>query len=139
MPTPESVTSMMPWLVLGHHPQADGPAAGQRVDRIEDEIGHQLAQLRRGALNGRVALRLDVQTDGPTFGLRRVAPARSGQLRRVAHQAAEVHRLAVLLGRSPREQQQPFDRLAAVQGRLGGRGQQVLELRPGSADPATSA
>ena len=41
----------------------------------------------------------------------------------------EVHRLAVLLGRRAREQQQPFDRLAAVQGRLSGRGQQVLELR----------
>ena len=71
----------------------------------------------------------DVQADGPTFGLRRVAPARRRQLRRLAHDHGQVHRLAVVLGCGASEQQQPLDRLAAVQGCLGGGGQQVLELR----------
>ena len=33
--------------VLGDHAQADRAAVGQRIDRIEDEIGQQLAQPRR--------------------------------------------------------------------------------------------
>ena len=74
--------------VLSLNSQADRPTRGQRVDRIEDEIGHEFAQPSGGALNGWIPLRLDVQTYVPSFGLRRVTPAGSSQLRRVAHHAA---------------------------------------------------
>ena len=53
MPTPESATSMMPCPSSTTHPQADRAARRQRIDGVEDEIGHQLAQLGRRALNGR--------------------------------------------------------------------------------------
>ena len=89
------MTSTMPWPSSSHHAQADRATGRQRIDRIEDEVGHQFAQLAGRTLNDRVALRLDVQADRPTFGLGRVAPARSCQLRRLAHHAAEVHAFAV--------------------------------------------
>jgi len=65
--------------VLGDHPQADHAAVGQRIDRIEDEIGHQLAQLGWGTLDGWVIVRFDVETNRPTFGLSSIAPARRGR------------------------------------------------------------
>jgi hypothetical protein len=89
-------------------------ARGQRVDRIEDEIGHELAESRWGALNGWIPFRLDVQTYVPPFGLRCVTPARSGQVRCVAHHTAEVHVFPVVLRWSSCELKQSLDRLTAV-------------------------
>src|SRR5579859_3436125 len=89
--------------ILGDHAQADRAAHRQRIDGVEDEIGHQLAELRRGALDRRVAGRLDVQTDRPALGLRGIAPARRGQLGRVAYHGTEIDAFAVQLWRRPRK------------------------------------
>ena len=90
--------------VFSDHSQTDGPATWQRIDRIEDEIGHQLAQAcSRGALNGRMLPSASMcRADRPAFGLRRVTPARRRQLRRVAHHLAQIHALAVLFRRTAR-------------------------------------
>ena len=115
-------------VVLSHHPQSDCSTSGQRIDRIENQIGQELAELCRRAMDGWVGLRFDEQADGPTFDLRGIAPPRRRKLRGLAHHFAQVDRLLVPLRRCPRELQEPLDRHAPVQSRLSGRRQQVLEL-----------
>ena len=73
------------------------------------------AEVQCGATRGTYGVRRPMirlggpKTDGMTFGLRRIAPTRRCQLRRVAYYFAQVHMLVVLLRRSPCEQQEPFD------------------------------
>ncbi len=80
-------------------------------------------------MNRGMALGLDVQVDGSARRLGRGTPARRGQLRGVVHHRVQVDQLAGLLGRRAGEPQQALDRLAAIQGCLCCREEQVVELR----------
>src|ERR1700730_1077691 len=62
-----------PPAVLGYDSEPDRATRWQGVDRIEDEVGHQLAQARRRALNSWIPLGFDVQIDAPTVDLSCVA------------------------------------------------------------------
>lgn len=96
------------------HREIDRAPVGKRVDRVEHQVRESLTKVRRGSLNRRVAVRLDVDFDPAAVLLRRIAPGRSRQLRDFAHQGGQIELGGRLALGGTRVGLQTLHRLCAV-------------------------